>query len=80
MYEFAISSDDGSALIIGNSLLCGNDGIHGDGEVAGKIALKAGMHPIDARMFQHKGGQALALYIAGPGIPKREVAKSMLFH
>ncbi len=80
LYEFAISSDDGSALIVGDSLLCDNDGIHGDGEVAGKIALKAGMHRIEARMFQRKGGQALSLYITGPGISKREVGKSMLFH
>jgi hypothetical protein len=67
-------------LIVGDSLLCDNDGIHGDGEVAGKIALKAGMHRIEVRMFQRKGGQALKLYIAGPGIPKREVGTSMLFH
>jgi hypothetical protein len=38
------------------------------------------MHKIEARMFQCKGGQALSLYITGPGISKREVGKSMLFH
>jgi hypothetical protein len=80
LYEFGINSDDGSALMVGDSLLCDNDGIHGDGEVTGKIALKVGMHRIEVRMFQCKGGQALNLCITGPGIPKREVGKSMLFH
>jgi alpha-mannosidase len=80
LYEFAVSSDDGSALIVGDSLLCDNDGVHGDSEVAGTIALKAGMHPIEVRMFQRTGGQALNLRIAGPGMPKREVGASMLFH
>ncbi len=80
VYEFGINSDDGSALIVGDSLLCDNDGIHGNREIAGKIALKVGMHPIEVRMFQCKGSQALNLYITGPGIPKRELGKSMLFH
>lgn len=80
LYEFGLNSDDGSALIIGDSLLIDNDGIHGDGEVPGKIALKLGMHPIELRMFQCKGGQALNLFITGPGLPKQEVGKAMLFH
>ncbi|MCB2229787.1 chitobiase/beta-hexosaminidase C-terminal domain-containing protein [bacterium] len=80
MYEFGISSDDGSALLVADTLIADNDGVHGDGEVAGKIALKAGFHPIEARMFQCKGGQALRLYITGPGIEKREIPREMLFH
>jgi len=80
LYEFGINSDDGSALIVEDSLLCDNDGIHGAGEVVGTIALKAGMHPIEVRMFQRTGGQALNLYLAGPAMPKREVGESMLFH
>lgn len=80
MYEFGISSDDGSALWVADTLIADNDGLHGDGEVAGKVALKAGMHPITAHMFQCKGGQALRLFITGPGIEKQEVPPSMLFH
>jgi hypothetical protein len=80
VYELGISSDDGSALTVGDSLLCDNDGIHGEGEDTGTIALKAGMHPIEVRMFQHGGGQALHLFITGPGIPKREIGALMLFH
>ncbi len=80
LYELGLNSDDGSGLIIGDSLLIDNDGVHGDGEVPGKIALKAGLHPIELRMFQCKGGQALNLFITGPGLVKQEVGKSMLFH
>ncbi len=80
LYELGLNSDDGSALIIGDSLLIDNDGVHGDGEVPGKIALKAGLHPIELRMFQCKGGQALNLFITGPGLAKQEVGKAMLFH
>ncbi|MDX9857912.1 MAG: glycoside hydrolase family 38 C-terminal domain-containing protein [candidate division Zixibacteria bacterium] len=80
LYEFGISSDDGSALWVADTLIADNDGIHGDGEIAGKIALTAGYHPIEARMFQCKGGQALRVLVTGPGIDKQEVGKSMLFH
>lgn len=80
LYEFGINSDDGSALYVADSLVADNDGIHGDGEIAGKIALKAGLHPIEARMFQCKGGQALNLFVTGPGLVKQEIGKAMLFH
>ncbi len=80
MYEFGISSDDGSKLWVADTLVVDNDGLHGEGELAGKVALKKGLHPIEARMFQCKGGQGLNLYVTGPGLPKREVGKEMIFH
>ena len=80
LYEFGISSDDGSALSVADTLIADNDGIHGDDEIAGKIALKAGLHPIEARMFQCKGDEALKLFITGPGIEKQEMPGTMLFH
>ena len=80
LYDFGISSDDGSTLIIADSLLVDNDGLHGGGEVAGSIALKAGLHPIRVRMFQAKGGQELQVFITGPGIEKRLLPSNMLYH
>ena len=80
LYEFGISSDDGSALFVADTLVADNDGVHGDGEIAGKVALKSGFHPIEVRMFQCKGGQALSLYITGPGVEKKIVSSDMLFH
>jgi alpha-mannosidase len=80
LYEFGINSDDGSSLRVADTLVVDNDGIHGDGEITGKIALEAGLHPIEARMFQCKGGQALNLFVTGPGLEKREIGQAMLFH
>ena len=78
MYEFGLSSDDGSRLWIGDSLVVDNDGLHGSGELPGQIALKAGTHPITLKMFQCKGDEALDLWITGPGLAKQIVPRSML--
>jgi len=80
LYDFFISSDDGSALLVGDTTYADNDGIHGEGEVPLSIALSAGMHPVTAWMFQAKGGEALSLSVQGPGIEKQPVSADMLFH
>ncbi len=80
LYDFFISSDDGSALLVGDTTHADNDGIHGEDEASLSIALSAGLHPLTAWMFQAKGGQALSLSIQGPGIEKRLVAADVLFH
>ena len=80
MYDFSITSDDGSVLYLADSLLADNDGLHGSYEVAGTIALKPGLFPIKAHMFQRKGGEALDVTIRGPGIGKQPIPAEMLFH
>jgi alpha-mannosidase len=80
LYDFYLSSDDGSVLYIGDSLVVDNDGLHGEGDVLGEIALKAGCHPITIHMFQAKGDEALAFSMQGPGMEKQVVPKEMLFH
>jgi hypothetical protein len=80
LYQFYLSSDDGSTLMIGDSLVIDNDGLHGEGDVAGEIALKAGYHTIKVFMFQAKGDRALALSVAGPGIEKIAVPGEWLFY
>jgi alpha-mannosidase len=80
LYDFFISSDDGSALLIGDSLVIDNDGIHGDGELMGSIALKAGKHPIRINMFQRKGGEYLQLLVSGPGVEKKVVPMEWYTH
>lgn len=80
LYDFFISSDDGSALLVGDTTHADNDGIHGEDEVPLSIALSAGLHPITAWMFQAKGGEALSLSIQGPGMDKQPVSADMLFH
>jgi hexosaminidase len=61
LYEFALSSDDGSSLQVGDMLVVNNDGLHGDEERTGMIALRRGLHPVTVRYFQGGGGASLSL-------------------
>jgi hexosaminidase len=61
LYEFALSSDDGSNLEIGERVVVNNDGLHGDEERTGMIALRKGLHPVIVRYFQGGGGSSLSL-------------------
>jgi hexosaminidase len=61
LYEFALSSDDGSSLEIGEQVVVNNDGLHGDEEKTGMIALRRGLHPFVVRYFNGGGGASLAL-------------------
>jgi len=61
LYEFALSSDDGSSLEIGDRIVVNNDGFHGDEERTGMIALRKGLHPIMVRYFQGTGGASLSM-------------------
>jgi alpha-mannosidase len=80
LYDFFITSDDGSSMLVDDSLFINNDDIHGDQEETGSIALKAGIHPIVVHMFQGKGGKSLSVAIQGPGMAKQNIPRQMLFH
>lgn len=80
LYDFYITSDDGSDLFVEDSLIANNDGIHGADEVSGEIALKAGLHPITVHMFQCKGGKYLEVSLRGPGLEKQPISSQMLYH
>lgn len=68
MYAFALTSDDGSALEIGGRVVVNNDGLHGDEQQTGMIALRRGLHPFTLRYFQGGGGASLVLrYRRGDG-------------
>ncbi|MDD4050341.1 MAG: chitobiase/beta-hexosaminidase C-terminal domain-containing protein, partial [candidate division Zixibacteria bacterium] len=80
VYTFFVNSDDGSELYIGDTLLADNGGVHGEQEMSGRIALRAGLHPIMVYMFQGTGDQALTASIQGPGMKKQIIPPEMLFH
>ncbi len=67
-------------LVVSDSIVINSDGLHGMGEVPGVVVLKAGIHPISVRMFQHEGDGGLAVTIGGPGLPKQPLPANMLFH
>ena len=80
VYSFYLSSDDGSRLYIGDTLVVDNDGLHGaDNEVRGQIALAKGMHPIKIDYFEGEWDQSLKVCIKGPGLPKQEIPAKMYF-
>jgi len=73
LYTFALSSDDGSQMWIGDRLVVDNDGLHQMEGQRGEIALKAGKHAIRVLFFQKEGGAGLELEWEGPGIGKRQM-------
>ena len=67
-YEFELSSDDGSALILGGELLIGNDGLHtAEVSVDGFVELKPGSYFVTLRMFEGSGEAELRLRWRPPG-------------
>ena len=80
VYEFFLTSDDGSRLFIGDKLVVDNDGLHGVKIATGLIALQAGAHPVRAEFFQRTGGVEFDVSYSGPGIRKQPVPASLLFH
>ncbi len=56
IYQFEITSDDSSRLLINNIILIDNDGLHSRKTYSKSIELKKGMHPIEMQFFE-RGGQ-----------------------
>lgn len=61
LYEFALSSDDGSVLWIDGQKGVDNDGYHGPDAKQGVAALRAGLHRVKVVMFQGTGAKTLSL-------------------
>jgi hexosaminidase len=80
LYEFALTSDDGSTLSIAGTLVVDNDGLHGAEEKTGMIALRRGMHPFVLRYAQAGGGAALSLKMRREDEAWAEVPAASLFH
>jgi len=65
-WEFGTISDDGSKLFIHDELVVDNDGLHGDREVKGSMALAEGMHPFRVEFFE-RGGWSTIIAKGGNG-------------
>jgi len=79
VYAFFVSSDDGSRLSIGDTLVVDNDGLHGMQERRGVVALAAGLHSIQVRYFNRTGSDGLAVSWQGPGFAKKSIPASAFF-
>ena len=80
VYQFYLSSDDGSRFLIGSEVIINHDGFHGNDEKQGGIALKKGYHPIRIDFFQATGGIDLKLEYSSSTIKKQKLPASVLFH
>ena len=79
IYEFYLSSNDGSQFYIDDNLLIDNDGLHGTIEKPGKIKLLPGRHKIKLIYFQAGGKATLELLMSGSSGEKGPIPVSMLF-
>lgn len=60
-YEFQLSSDDGSVLLLDGKQVVDNNGIHPATPVKGRAHLTAGWHPMVIHFFEHEGQESLKL-------------------
>jgi alpha-L-fucosidase len=78
VYAFYLKSDDGSKLIIDDTKVLDNDGMHGMDEKRLDVALEKGLHKISIQFFQHGGGQGLKLEWKQMGKERKLVDKSVM--
>jgi hypothetical protein len=71
LYNFYTTSDDGSRLWIGDTLVVDNDGSHAAQTRSGRIALRAGPHPLTVGYQQGGGEFLLRVEVEGPGLSRR---------
>ncbi|MGD2152358.1 MAG: family 20 glycosylhydrolase [Gemmatimonadales bacterium] len=80
VYDFTLTSDDGSRLLVGDTTVIDHDGPHATSERSGMIALQSGYHRISVLFFQAGGGKALALEMHAAVDDEALDLSSLLFH
>ncbi|WP_129789312.1 family 16 glycoside hydrolase [Promicromonospora panici] len=66
-YEFRLTSDDGSRLVIDDSIVIDHDGLHGAEPKEGTVALTTGVHDLRVEYFENGGDNVLRLEWRPPG-------------
>ena len=68
VYEFMLTSDDGSILYLDDRKVVDNDGVHAEAEASGAVSLKTGVHSIRVSYFQGpRFHVSLVLEVKPPG-------------
>ena len=80
VYQFQLTSDDGSELMIDGNVVVNNDGLHTATPVIGAVALAAGYHKIKVMYFNQTGGAALRLEWSTSTKPWSRVSGPLLVH
>ncbi len=82
-YTLWVDSDDGSLLKVDGVTVAINDGWHGvnGGRTLGPVALTAGIHVIEAQMYEDGGGEALIVHVesADIGLPRGPIPDNYLW-
>ena len=79
-YQFAVESDDGSLLQIGDEVVVDNDGNHPSRVITGHIPLRQGFHRIKLLYFQSEGNVALRVSWGASGGELQPLPESALYH
>lgn len=80
VYTFFTASDDGSRLLLADTPIVDNDGVHAAVEKSGEAHLKPGLYPIRVIFMEAIGGESLQVSYSGTEFPKQEIPSSVLFH
>ena len=79
VYQFFLSSNDGSKMILSGKTLS-NDGLHGMDEKSMDISLSKGMHPMEIQYFQAGGGDGIKLEWKTKGKERSLIDNANLLH
>jgi alpha-N-arabinofuranosidase len=80
LYDFFLTSDDGSKLIIDGEDVIVHDGVHGMTERQGSLFLSKGLHSISLSFFQGGGGSGLNVQFNAPGGVKQGIPEEILWY
>ena len=80
LYTFSLVSDDGSRLWLDDEECINHDGLHGNDEKKGLIALKKGLHKFRLDYIQATGGSDLQLRYGKYQQPLTVLPARQLFH
>jgi len=73
-HEFALTSDDGSALYIDGKAAIMNDGLHGPSTRKQTVELAAGKHQVNLLYFNNNGGHSLKAEVKSPAGQNADLA------
>jgi cytochrome c553 len=73
-YQFHLTSDDGSRLLIDGKQVVNNDGVHASTTQTGKVTLETGMHKLFVAVFNAGGPVELTLDIEGAGLGRQPLS------
>jgi hypothetical protein len=80
LYTLSLESDDGSRLLVGDTVVVDNDGLHGMAEASGQIGLAQGGHRIRIEFFEAFGGAGLIARWQTPTMGKQVIPSFRFFH